>query len=205
MSEIIFNSADQTATDKTTRKLLSNCIIFSWIVTVSLVLLELVEHEAYDYQCINANQDILNSSSNYVDQLLLLYQNRPEFGAPSFPTRFPWKNLTILLFALGSRVSLIRWYLGDIFAILLCRLMTLILKGYKRELGRTMQAVNEKKKRYETERLEFTTIRNKYLQIYALFGKMEEIIGPLVYSCLWINLYLLVSFVSKMVKYIGLF
>lgn len=193
-SETMSKSTVKQSAFLTSNTLFTSYIRFCWIATFSIIMLALVENEAFDYHCINVNKIILNSSSSHFDQILTLYEGRQQFGAPNFPISVPWKHITTLGFILGSKATLIRWYLGDIYAILMCRLMTLTLKSYKYEVKEAIEAINQKQ--CETPKIILEVIRTKYLQISVLLEEMSKFISPLVLSCLWINLYLLVTNVS---------
>lgn len=161
--------------------------LFCRIAVVLMLLISCLENMAYSFNSLDCNKiHNLNYSNIYFwhGKNLVCYQMQPVHQT----------ILAIILF-IGGKFVIFLWAFSDILSIVLCQAMKNVLLVFIKDLEKTyLQSRGGHEVPYITDANTcWNQIRRKYFHIVDLFEKMTNFIYPLILSCYWINIYLVID------------
>lgn len=176
---------------KSTKQLVN----FSRVSLLTIVIFALCENTLFDLGNIcKFAQPISNCTTNFFDSYIELWWNRYGVWKKYLPSQYPSHEIFAVLKSVGFKFSLLVWNLGDVFSILLCRFIVIIVSAYTDDVSLLFG-----KHKYLSQNLcakQWEKIRESYQKMTNLIEQMVRIIYPLMVCCYWVNMSLLIIKVS---------
>lgn len=156
---------------------------FCKVVVSVLLLISCLENIAYSFGSFNCNKI---NTTDYTDNFYWYGANFLCFRVQSV-----YRTILAIIMFLFGKLTLFLWAFSDILSIALCQALKYLLLAFKHDIEQmylqgTYTNGIEKQSWWDQ-------IRQKYFHIVDLFDQMTNFIYPLILSCYWINIYLVIE------------
>ncbi len=160
---------------------------FSKVVLALLLIVTGLESIVFGFKSFDCNKLITFHYSNndfWHGRNLLCFREQPVYTT----------ILAMLLF-LGVKLVLFLWTFSDILSIVLCQAMKNVLLVFNHDINQMyLESMSGNEFSCSTYINKWwIQIRLRYFEIVDLFERMTNFIYPLILSCYWINIYLVID------------
>lgn len=177
-------------------KSITRFVKFSRVSLVIIITLALLENTLFDFGCIcGSATEIGTCSKDFYNKYVDLWWSRYGIWKKYIPNQYHLHEILAILKSIKGKLSLLVWNMGDVFAITLCRLIVVSVNAYKRDIS--LLFIHHQNLSHNLCVKQWEMMREKFYKMTNLFDKMVKFIYPLMISCYWVNISLVILKVSQ--------